>query len=252
MSHTLSVKNLTFGAGKPLICVPLVGRTLAAISEDARQLAELQADLIEWRVDHYEAVEDVAQVKAALQQIRAILPQVPLLFTFRSKKEGGEYALSDDAYFNLNSTIARSGLVDLIDVELFNDESRIRTLIAQAHEAGVKVIMSNHDFHKTPEKAEIIARLCRMQELGADLPKIAVMPQSPQDVLVLLDATITMKQQHATRPLITMSMGKTGVISRLAGEVFGSAMTFGAARQASAPGQIAVASLREMLNVLAK
>ena len=250
MTAIVNVKNITFGAGKPLICVPLIGRTLAAIGEDARQLAEIQADVIEWRADHFESVDDVNAVKAALQQIRAILPQVPLLFTFRSKKEGGEHELSDDAYFNLNSEIARSGLVDLIDIELFNEEPRIRTLVAQAHSAGVKVIMSNHDFHKTPSKTEIIARLCRMQTLGADLPKIAVMPQSPHDVLVLLDATLTMKEEHATCPLITMSMGKTGVISRLAGEVFGSAMTFGAARQASAPGQIAVQSLREMLNVL--
>ncbi|MTD26313.1 type I 3-dehydroquinate dehydratase [Erwinia sorbitola] len=250
MTAIVNVKNITFGAGKPLICVPLIGRTLAAIGEDARQLAEIQADVIEWRADHFESVDDVNAVKAALQQIRAILPQVPLLFTFRSKKEGGEHELSDDAYFNLNSEIARSGLVDLIDIELFNEEPRIRALVAQAHSAGVKVIMSNHDFHKTPSKTEIIARLCRMQTLGADLPKIAVMPQSPHDVLVLLDATLTMKEEHATCPLITMSMGKTGVISRLAGEVFGSAMTFGAARQASAPGQIAVQSLREMLNVL--
>ncbi|WP_455813649.1 type I 3-dehydroquinate dehydratase [Pseudomonas graminis] len=250
MTAIVNVKNITFGAGKPLICVPLVGRTLAAISDDARQLADVQADVIEWRVDHYEAVDNVDAVKAALQQIRAILPQVPLLFTFRSKKEGGEHEMSDDAYFTLNSVIARSGLVDLIDVELFNDEERIRALIDQAHEAGVKVIMSNHDFHKTPTKTEIIARLCRMQTLGADLPKIAVMPQTAHDVLVLLDATLTMKEEYATCPLITMSMGKTGVISRLAGEVFGSAMTFGAARQASAPGQIAVQPLREMLNVL--
>ncbi|STS80155.1 3-dehydroquinate dehydratase [Klebsiella pneumoniae] len=66
--------------------------------------------------------------------------------------------------------------------------------------------MSNHDFHKTPAQEDIIYRLRRMQDLGADLPKIAVMPQSPQDVLTLLAATLTMKEKYATRPLITMSM----------------------------------------------
>ena len=70
--------------------------------------------------------------------------------------------------------------------------------------------MSNHDFHKTPAQEDIIYRLRRMQDLGADLPKIAVMPQSPQDVLTLLAATLTMKEKYATRPLITMSMGKSG------------------------------------------
>lgn len=65
-----------------------------------------------------------------------------------------------------------------------------------------------------------------MQDLGADLPKIAVMPQSPQDVLTLLAATLTMKEKYATRPLITMSMGKSGGVSRVTGRLFGSAMTF--------------------------
>lgn len=88
-----------------------------------------------------------------------------------------------------------------------------------------------------------------MQDLGADLPKIAVMPQSPQDVLTLLAATLTMKEKYATRPLITMSMGKSGGVSRVTGRLFGSAMTFGTVGQASAPGQIAIAKLREVMDM---
>lgn len=89
-----------------------------------------------------------------------------------------------------------------------------------------------------------------MQDLGADLPKIAVMPQSPQDVLTLLAATLTMKEKYATRPLITMSMGKSGGVSRVTGRLFGSAMTFGTVGQASAHGQIAIAKLREVMDIL--
>ena len=89
-----------------------------------------------------------------------------------------------------------------------------------------------------------------MQEYRADIPKIAVMPKSVADVITLLDATHTMKTQYADRPLITMSMGGKGVISRLAGEVFGSAFTFGAGKEASAPGQIQVADLRMVLEIL--
>ena len=110
--------------------------------------------------------------------------------------------------------------------------------------------MSNHDFFKTPPQEEIVSRLRKMQELEADLHKIAVMPQNQSDVLVLLSATNEMVQNYAESPIITMSMAGTGVISRLAGEVFGSALTFGAAKKASAPGQIAVADLRSVLNIL--
>jgi 3-dehydroquinate dehydratase (EC 4.2.1.10) len=114
----------------------------------------------------------------------------------------------------------------------------------------VKVIMSSHDFHNTPPAEEIVRRLRKMQQLGADIPKIALMPQNKTDVLTLLTATLEMHEHYADRPLITMSMAKTGVISRLAGEVFGSAATFGAVKKASAPGQISVSDLRIALTIL--
>ena len=85
------------------------------------------------------------------------------------------------------------------------------------------MVGSNHDFGGTPDKADLLFRLRKMQELGADIPKIAVMPRCPGDVIALLDATQEMSGKYADRPIITMSMG-AGVVSRLCGEYFGSAM----------------------------
>ncbi|HHR1138598.1 TPA: type I 3-dehydroquinate dehydratase, partial [Klebsiella aerogenes] len=214
MTTAVTVKNITFKEGETLICVPLIGKTLDELLTNAQGLVDAGADIIEWRVDHFTHVREIPQVLAALAEIRHTLKALPLLFTFRSKKEGGETEISDEAYFELNRQAALSGLVDVIDIELFNDEAQIRALVNDAHQAGVKVIMSNHDFHKTPAQEDIIYRLRRMQDLGADLPKIAVMPLTPQDVLTLLSATLTMKEKYATRPLITMSMGKSGGVSR--------------------------------------
>ncbi|MEH7076490.1 type I 3-dehydroquinate dehydratase [Neobacillus drentensis] len=250
MTKTVSVRGLTIGAGTPKICVPLVGETLAQIKEEAVSLLELDIDIVEWRVDFFNQVDSIEKVKAALVEIRSLLPNIPLIFTFRSHKEGGEKEVSTSYYFELNKTIVETGLVDFVDVELFNDEKDINRIVETAHTTNVFVIISNHDFHKTPEKEEIIARLRRAQELGADIPKIAVMPTSTADVLTLLDATNTMKEKFADRPFITMSMAGKGVISRLSGEVFGSAVTFGAAKKASAPGQVDVKELRRVLNLL--
>ncbi|MDH0054100.1 3-dehydroquinate dehydratase-1 [Pantoea sp. PA1] len=250
MTQTVRVKNIVFQEGQTRLCVPLTGRTREELQARAQLLTSAQADIIEWRVDHFIEGKDEKQVLLALADIRQQLGETPLLFTFRSKKEGGEMDISDDQYFALNRAAALSGLADVIDIELFNDESRIRSLVSEAHNAGVKVIMSNHDFHQTPAKEEIIYRLRRMQDLGADLPKIAVMPQTPQDVLTLLSATLLMKEHYAKRPLITMSMGKMGGVSRVTGRLFGSAMTFGTLGQSSAPGQIAVTQLREMMETL--
>ncbi|HCO27941.1 MAG TPA: type I 3-dehydroquinate dehydratase, partial [Lachnospiraceae bacterium] len=169
------------------------------------------------------------------------------LFTFRTAKEGGEKAIDEKNYVQLNQNVAKSGYVDLVDVELFMGEQVVQEILEVAHEHGVKVVTSNHDFEKTPEKEEILSRLKRMQQLGADLLKIAVMPNSKRDVLTLLMATEEMVTKYAKRPVITMSMAGTGGISRLCGEVFGSALTFGAVGKASAPGQIDVNDLHTVL-----
>lgn len=249
MPKTITVRDLTIGEGIPKICVPIVGETIAQLKEEADFLKNLDLDLVEWRVDLFDQVETIEKVKEALIELRSILPNTPLIFTFRSHKEGGNKEITTSFYFELNRTIAETGLVDIIDVELFNDENEIKKLIEDAHVKNVFVIISNHDFEKTPAKDEIVTRLRKAQELGGDIPKIAVMPISPADVLTLLDATNTMKEQYADRPFITMSMAGKGVISRLAGEVFGSALTFGSAKKASAPGQIAVKELRSVLTL---
>ncbi|EIF4640814.1 type I 3-dehydroquinate dehydratase, partial [Salmonella enterica subsp. enterica serovar Infantis] len=195
-------------------------------------------------------VTTAESVLEAAGAIREIITDKPLLFTFRSAKEGGEQALTTEQYIALNRAAVDSGLVDMIDLELFTGDDEVKATVGYAHQHNVAVIMSNHDFHKTPAAEEIVQRLRKMQELGADIPKIAVMPQTKADVLTLLTATVEMQERYADRPIITMSMSKTGVISRLAGEVFGSAATFGAVKKASAPGQISVADLRTVLTIL--
>lgn len=126
----------------------------------------------------FDEVEDVEAVNSALKEIHSVIPELPLIFTFRSAKEGGEKQVSTEYYIALNIAAAESGLVDIIDVELFNEEQDVKLLVETAHTHNVSVIISNHDFHGTPSQEEIISRLRKAQELGGDLPKIAVMPQN--------------------------------------------------------------------------
>ncbi|WNS77634.1 type I 3-dehydroquinate dehydratase [Bacillus sp. DTU_2020_1000418_1_SI_GHA_SEK_038] len=246
----LAVKNIVIGDGRPKICVPIIGETISQIKEEAEFLKTIHADLVEWRADFFENVEDINQVKLALEVIHGELASIPIIFTFRSAKEGGEKDISLDYYTELNKAVIKTGLVDIIDVELFSDEDLVKEVVHTAHTNHVFVIISNHDFEKTPPKDEIIKRLRKAQELGGDLPKIAVMPTTAADVLTLLEATLTMNEHYADRPIITMSMADKGIISRLSGGIFGSSITFGSAKKASAPGQIAAAELRGILNLL--
>ena len=250
--NTVKVRNIEIGAGIPKICVPIVGKTKEEILAAARSFEDVALDVVEWRVDWFEGVFDFAQVEDVLKDLRSALGETPILFTFRTSKEGGEKAIEPAAYAELNIKAAQTGYVDLVDVEIFTGDDIVKKIIDGAHAAGVKVVASNHDFFKTPAKADIIYRLRKMQDMNADIPKIAVMPQNKKDVLTLLAATEEMTTNYADRPIITMSMAGTGVISRLCGEVFGSSMTFGAAKKASAPGQMGVNDLSTVLDLLHK
>lgn len=248
--NTVKVRNVVLGEGMPKICVPIVGVTKEAILEEARAITKLPADVVEWRIDWFENVFDFDALEDVMKGLREILGDMPILMTFRTSKEGGEKAIEDEVYADINIRAAQTGYIDMVDVEVFTGDEIVKKIIDGAHAAGVKVVASNHDFFKTPDKDDIVSRLRKMQDLGADVPKIAVMPNSAADVLTLLAATDEMYTKYADRPIITMSMKGTGVVSRLAGEVFGSALTFGAAAKASAPGQIAVEDLKKVLTIL--
>lgn len=248
--NKVQVRNVVIGEGMPKICAPIVGRTREEILLQAKKLKAAGPDLAEWRADWFEKAGEKEELKGILELLHGELGELPLLVTFRTGQEGGEQEISLEDYEEFLLEILASGQADLIDVELFMGEEFLSGIVEKAHRKNVKVIASNHDFEKTPNTGEIVERLCRMQKAGADLLKLAAMPRDPGDVLTLLAATWQMKECYARQPVITMSMGGTGVISRLAGEIFGSAMTFGAAGKASAPGQVGAEELREVLGLL--
>lgn len=250
MSTTVKIGTCVLGEGMPKICAPIVGRNIEEISRQAEEVKKAQPDMAEWRMDFLDGVEEEQIQNEALKRLQEVLEGLPLLCTFRTKAEGGEKEVAVSTYQIINERAIRSELADAIDVELFLPEETVQTLIAEAKKAKVAVIGSNHDFQKTPDKQEIVSRLCRMQQMGMDIAKIAVMPQNEKDVRTLLEATAEMKEQYPQTPVITMSMGKMGVLSRMAGELFGSALTFGTVGQASAPGQIPVEELRKILEML--
>ncbi|MFT8871819.1 MAG: type I 3-dehydroquinate dehydratase [Sporolactobacillus sp.] len=248
--HVLNLKGISIGAGIPKIIIPLVGSDKQKIQQEAALAMSLQPDAIEWRVDAFEQANDLDAVKDIIARLHKQFADILLLVTFRSKKEGGKQDIDPEDYVILNKVIVETHQVDLIDVELFTGEAFVRQIVSCAHANNVRVVMSSHDFEKTPAKADIISRLRKMQAFDADIPKIAVMPKQKADVLILLEATAEMNDTYADRPIITMSMGGLGAISRLSGEIFGSSMTFGSGEKASAPGQIPVHELRKALRII--
>ncbi|AHF78723.1 3-dehydroquinate dehydratase, type I [Sodalis praecaptivus] len=248
---TLQIKNITIGAGRPKIVVPIVaGNADEALARADALARRRDIAVVELRIDALPPVRDPSTIAALSRQIYARLPQHIVLLTFRTQAEGGLRALTDPAYGDLYVTLLREGQMDLLDVEMMREREIVTRLVSQAHRAGVGVVMSNHDFHATPPQAEIVRRLRQQQALGADILKIAVMPRDGGDALRLMNATWEMFSRYAERPLLTMAMGSRGVVTRLAGELTGSALTFGKVGGASAPGQIDAAALHSTLNTI--
>lgn len=243
---SVKVRNVVFGSGKVKICVPVMPKNLASLEEEIHALHDLYFDVIEWRVDFY---DDLKAVCADAKKARELLQDTPVLVTLRTSEEGGKKKISDEEYASFYESLIDTNLIDLIDVEVMKDKQIVQRIVSYAHKHDVKVIMSNHDFHATPKKEEIIRRLQYMDAMDGDICKIACMPTCAEDVLTLLSATNTASQM-IEKPLITMAMGKLGVISRLSGETFGSCLTFGCAEKASAPGQVNANDLHEIIDVL--
>lgn len=250
MQQTIEIRTKTLGGGRPWIIVPIVGASREEIFQKAREIAAAEADMAEWRADFYEHVFERAAIMETLFGLREILGEIPLLFTFRTRAEGGEKEIAAPQYAALNRAVAESGLADAVDVEIMAGDALVADIIKNLHACRSVVVASNHDFHATPAREEILRRLTKMQEMGADVLKIAVMPQSSGDVLTLMLAVCEMVETRAQKPVVAMSMSALGVVSRIAGEAFGSAMTFGALGKTSAPGQIPVAELRRALDIL--
>ena len=246
---TVSIGSVVIGAGLPKIAAPIVGRTAEDILRSAHIVAAAPCDIAEWRADFYDEVFDRGALLHTLAALRDVLGGKPLLFTFRTAKEGGAREAMPDTYIALTIAAAESGCADAVDLEVCTGDEPVRECIDAAHRAGVTVIGSCHDFRATPPKDTLITWLRKAQDMGADVAKIAVMPQSPADVLTLLQATEE-TACCADCPIATMSMSPLGAISRLCGEAFGSALTFGTADQRSAPGQLPVAELRAALELL--
>ncbi len=245
---TVTVHRTEIGSGLPKICAPIVGRTREEVLEQAAAIRALPVDLVEWRVDYFYDVASLSllTVLTFLSEVRKALGDLPLLFTFRTVSEGGERDLSPQAYEELYKTVISSGLVDLIDVELSRGEAVVERLRDAARAKGVFLMLSVHDFEKTPPEDAMVALLQYMESLGADLAKLAVMPQTPEDTEALIAATKAFTAE-ASIPAVTMAMGELGLLSRICGEADGSAVTFGAVGKASAPGQLGVRELKAAL-----
>jgi 3-dehydroquinate dehydratase-1 len=246
----IDIRGRKLGGESPLICSPLVGRTHGRIVEEAASVAAKSPDVIEWRVDYFEGIGDTEAVLATGRALRAAVGDAPIIFTRRSIKEGGEpIGIGDAEVVRLYDAVGASRLVDFIDFEMGNDPEHVRAVRESTRAHGARLILSYHNFAYTPGAEFLVQRFLEAERLGADVAKVAAMPRVRGDVLMLLAATEE-ADGKARIPLISMSMGPLGSVTRMIGGVFGSSLSFAVGEGSSAPGQMPIADLKVAYDVI--
>jgi 3-dehydroquinate dehydratase type I len=248
---TVSVRNITLGDGRAKIALPYITRK----EDPSGDFVRSKADLLEFRADAVlkEAKADGTAEEEAerelfkeLLKVREAVKPHPVLFTFRTRREGGVAEEEDGVYERLMTAVINGKKADLIDVEI--DRERAEEMIRNAVEAGLPVVASCHSFTQTPSRKAILGRLLAMKAKGASLCKVAFMPQSRKDVENVLTASAIAKESLGV-PFLAISMGEMGQATRTACEQFGSAFTFGCLPdEASAPGQMDTLALRAQID----
>jgi len=249
-SKIIETRGKHFGGETPLICTPLVGRTRERVLAEAASVVAKKPDIIEWRVDYFSAIANSAAVVDTARALRTAVGNLPIIFTRRSIREGGErIPLGDEQVVALYDAVAASRVVDFIDFEMGNDPDHIRSVRDSTRAQGARLILSYHNFGYTPGREFLVERFLEAERLGADVAKVAVMPRDRMDVLTLLAATAEADAKGKI-PLISMSMGPLGSVTRMIGGIFGSGLSFAVGEAASAPGQIPIADLVAVYEII--
>lgn len=244
------IKKHEFGKGAPVLCVPIIDKKREDIVAKAIRLASVATPMIEWRIDYCDFLCNEQEMLSVARELYEAIGETVLLITYRSKAEGGEGDTDSDYIRSLITMLSEKKACDIIDVEIYQNEAA-KEFIKKLQSTGVRVISSYHNFSCTPEDDELVKILSDMSEAGADILKIAVMPQSRPDALRLMSVTLKWTEENPDgAPVATMSMGGLGVVSRIIGEFTGSCITFGADGVSSAPGQIDKCKLDDMLTTI--
>jgi len=237
------------------ICVPVMSESLSAlISERIDAERYSSCDFIEIRIDYIKE-NIVDETKAVLEYLRGVMPEKMYIVTFRTYLEGGTGRFSYDTdekdfvskYEELLEDIVENVSCQYIDVEINRGRDILDNIGRKAHKKGIAVIGSYHNFDETPSAEVMTDIMSKINGSEADVIKMAVMPENNNDVHRLMKMT---KQAVCLfdKPVITMSMGQLGVVSRIYGFLYGSKLTFGAVGKTSAPGQIDAGVLRKYMD----
>lgn len=226
---------------KPAVCAAVIGSSIDDFLAVIRKIKG--ADLVEIRAD---GLSDPSpkKVKKLLKRVKAET-NLPFILTNRVLDEGGAFTGGEEE--RLLIIKENIGLADAVDIELSTEKKKRDELVEKAKDQKIPVIISAHDFEKTPDDGVMLKTIAEEFRAGASVAKIAVMASSSEDVLRLLNVT-----QEAAKlgDVCTIAMGDAGKLSRVIAPLFGSCITYASVGEPTAPGQLSVKEVKMLLEVL--
>ena len=206
--------------------IPVMATDLEDMEKQATEAKSFEPDMIEWRADALKGIDQEDVRNNALQELRRIMGDTPILFTCRDFQDRGKQELSQDVKRNIVEAAVQSDYIDVVDIELTQGDEYIQKLRDLAHANGVLLLIAHHDWEKTPDKDEILRIIRKEYDLGADIPKYSFAPQSYGDVVKVAEATLEAKKDWLDRPVFSISGGEKGMISRICGRALGTDLCF--------------------------
>ncbi|AGF96699.1 type I 3-dehydroquinate dehydratase [Methanosarcina mazei] len=217
--------------------------------ENSKKAAEKGADILEIRLD----LLGIRNPERAAEVIREIKAEtgLPIIVTSRSGAEGGKWdGEEEDRTGLLINLLSLKDGPDAIDIELSAGMKERNRVIKAAKDRETAVIVSSHDFLKTPPLQNMRTIIEEMFLAGADIAKLAVMPLSVGDTLNLLRVTLDFKD--AGKSVCTIAMGSQGKHTRVVAPFYGSVLTYASieSNASAAPGQLPVDEVKKIMEML--
>lgn len=217
--------------------------------ENSKKAAEKGADILEIRLD----LLGIRNPERAAEVIREIKAEtgIPIIVTSRSGAEGGKWdGKEEDRTGLLINLLSLKDGPDAIDIELSAGMKERNRVIKAAKDRETAVIVSSHDFLKTPPLQNMRTIIEEMFLAGADIAKLAVMPLSVGDTLNLLRVTLDFKD--AGKSVCTIAMGSQGKHTRVVAPFYGSVLTYASieSNASAAPGQLPVDEVKKIMEML--
>lgn len=212
--------------------------TESNIDDCKNELKKIKTKLIEHRIDYLKKVENLSELYSN--------KEFEFIATCRREGKGGNFTRSEEERIGILLEAIESGAA-IVDIEIETEKNLIDEIVKKARENNCKVIISMHDFEKTPDFKTLLGEVLKERSYGADIGKVVCTAKTIEDCHNLLDLIIEARKLEF--PLISFGMGEIAKFTRVSSLFYGSPFTFVANNNASAPGQLTYLEITKVLDI---